>query len=411
MENIIVGIDVGTSKVCTIIGRVDKDNQIDILGKGIESCSGVKKGVIVDIESTAVSIKNSVERAENMANLKVKSAYVNIMGTHVSILNNKSYLDIMGENREIKVEDVDKALYSTKNVVIPDDRKIIDIIPRQYIVDGYDEIKDPIGMVGSRLEVEADIVAGKITSVQNIVKSLERADIRIDGIVIEALATGDMALSVDEKDMGVILIDIGGGITDISVFKKKNLLFYDSIPVGGDHITNDISIGLKIPYAEADRIKKEYAIALTSLIKNDQDIVVSDINGSNKKDVKVSEVVEIIEARIYEIFSLCKKLLDQANLNDSFRVGVVLTGGGIVYFDGCREIGLEILEMPVNLADYRQSEIDKVEYATAAGIVKYISRRHKGSDYGSEIKIQKQKTASKEFKLFDKISRIFRSLF
>ncbi|MCX8130343.1 MAG: cell division protein FtsA [Clostridia bacterium] len=411
MDNIIVGIDIGTSKVCTVIGKVDKDNQMEILGKGIDVCNGVKKGVIVDIDSTSNSIKNSVEQAENTANLKVGSAYVNIFGTHVSIINNRCIASISNEDREITAKDVERALYSAKNVNIPDDREIIDIITRQYIVDGYDEIIDPVGMVGVKLEADTDIIAGKITSVQNIVKSLERANVKIDGIVIEALAISEVALSADEKDMGVILIDIGGGLTDISVFKRKNLIFYDSIPVGGDHITNDISIGLKIPYAEAERIKKEYELALTSLIKNDQEITVSDINGSNKKSVRVSEVVEIIEARVHEIFSLCRDMLSEADLHESLGAGIVLTGGGISYVDGGKEIAAEVFEIPVRLASYRQNGIPKPEYATAAGIVKYISNRHKGTRFGSEIKIHKQKVAQKESKILGKVSKFFKSLF
>jgi cell division protein FtsA len=411
LENIIVGIDIGTTKISTVIGKVDKENKMEVLGKGIEACNGVKKGIIVDIDNTSNSIRRSVEQAENMANVKVGSAYVNIAGTHVSVINNRCITNVSNEDREITAKDIDRALYSVKNVHIPEDREIIDIITRQYIVDGYDEIIDPVGMVGVKLEIDADIIAGKITSVQNIVKSLERANVKTDGIIVEALATAEMVLSSDEKDMGVILIDIGGGITDISVFKRKNLIFYESIPVGGDHISNDISIGLKIPYAEADRVKKEYELALTSLIKNDQDIMVNDINGNNKKSVKISEVVEIIEARVFEIFSLCSNLIEKANLNENIGAGIVLTGAGISYLDGGREIAAEAFNLPVRIATCRHEGIQRIEYITAGGIIKYIAGRHKGSKYGSEIKYQKQKAQQKDNKIFDKISKFFKSIF
>ncbi len=196
MGDMIVSIDIGTSKVCTMIGRVDKgQSQLEIIGRGMTPCNGLKKGVIVDIESTVASIKTSIEEAEMSSNLKVGSAYVNIHGMHVSVINNNGWINISNGNREITQKDVDNVLYSARDVEIPNDRQLIDVIPRQYIIDGYDEILDPVGMVGMKLEVDADIIVGKITSVQNIVKSIERAGIRIDGIVAEAFATGEISLT------------------------------------------------------------------------------------------------------------------------------------------------------------------------------------------------------------------------
>lgn len=411
VNDIIVGIDIGTSKVCTVIGQPGKDNQIEILGKGMEYCSGVKKGVIVDIEATADSIKASVHKAEQMSHMKVGSAYVNIIGSHVSIISNRNCVAISGENREITQKDVERVLYGIKNVDISEDREIIDIITKQYIIDGYDEIIDPVGMMGVKLEVDAQIVAGKITSVQNIVKSVERADIKVDGIVVEALATGQAALASDEKDMGVILIDVGAGVTDISVYKKQNLVFYNSLPVGGEHITNDISIGLKIPYADAEKIKKEYRLALSSLIKNDQEITVSDLDGNNKKSVRISEAVEIIEARVYEIFSLCKNLIYGSAAKGGISAGVVLTGGGISYSDGVKEIAGEVFDLPVRIASYKSFGIEQPEFATAAGIIKYISNRHKGSNFGSDITVQKHKGLPKESGFFGRVSEFIKKMF
>ncbi len=411
MGQIIVGIDIGTSKVCTVIGQVNRDNQVEILGRGMEPCNGVKKGVIIDIESTANAIKNSVERAESMANVRVGSAYVNIMGTHVSIISKRSGINVANENREISAKDVEKVIYAAKDVEIPEDRQIIDIIPRQYIIDGYDEIIDPVGMVGLRLEVDTDVVAGKITSVQNIVKSMEKAGLKIDGLVVEAMASGEILLTVEEKEMGVILIDVGGGITDISVFQNKKLVFYDSLPIGGDHITSDISIGLKIPYAEAEKIKRQYELALTSLIKNDQEFSVNEINDNRKKTVRVSEVVEIIEARVYEIFSLCHDLLNKSNIVGNYGAGVVLSGGGISYVDGSTQLANEVFEIPARVAACKTSVVSKPEYATAAGIIKYVSSNSKGSSHGSEIKIQKQKTVKSESGFFKKLSKIFSDFF
>lgn len=412
MGEIIVGVDIGTSKVCTLIGQVNKDNQIEVLGVGMDSCGGVKKGIIVDIESTSNSIKNSIQEAEAMANLKVESAYVNIAGAHVSIIHNKNWLNISGENREITSKDVEKLLYSAENVKIPEDMQVIDVIPRQFIVDGYDEIIDPVGMIGVKLEADMDIIAGTITSVQNIKKSMERADVTIDGLVIEALATGEMVLTPEEKEMGVILIDVGGGLTDISVFMNKNLMFYDSIPLGGDHITNDVSIGLKIPYHEAERIKRQYELALTSLIKNDQLVSVSEINENIKKSVRISEIVEIIEARVYEIFSLCDKLLQESGIRGNFSAGIVLTGGGISYVDGSIQLAKEVfVDMPVRIASNKLPGSSKFEHMTAAGIVKYLSLNCKGGKAGSSVKTQRPKNLTKENSLFKKVTRFFNDFF
>ena len=411
MGEIIVSIDIGTSKVCTLIGKMNKANQLEVIGKGIVSFSGVKKGTIVDIDSTSKAIRESVEQAELMANINVGSAYVNIIGMHVNVINNKSCISISHEDREITKKDVEKILYAVKDVQVPEDRQIIDIIPRQYTIDGYDEIIDPVGMVGVTLEVEADIVIGKITSVQNIVKSMERANLRVDGLVIEAYASGEIVLTPDEKDVGVILIDIGGGVTDISVFQNKHLVFYNSMPVGGDHITNDIAIGLKISYAEAEKIKRQYELALTSLIKNDQEISVCDINEDRKKNVKISEVIEIIEARVYEIFSLSKGLLQRSNVSMNTDAGIVLAGGGISYVDGNKQLANEVFELPVRVVSCKTTENYRPEFLTAAGMIKYVSNIRKGNNSGSKVSILKQKNVQKESGFFNKISKLLSRLF
>lgn len=405
MGQIVVGVDIGTSKISAVVGQINKESRLEVLGYGMEQCVGVKKGVIVDIESTSNSIKSAVRKAESMANVKVGSAYVGINGIHTSVIKKRSAIGVANENREITSKDVEKVMNSVSGCEIPDDRQIIDIIPRQYIVDEYDEIIDPVGMVGSKLEVEADIVTGKITSVQNIVKSMERAGLKTDGLIVEALATGEIALTQDEKEMGVIMIDIGGGITDVSVFRNKNMIFNDSMPVGGDHITSDVSIGLKILYTEAEKIKKEFELALTSLIKNDQEVTVIDVDENKKKTVKVSELVEIIEARVYEIFSLCYDSLAKSGIKGELGAGIVLTGGGISYVDGGRQLANEVFDMGTRVASYKSDGISKPELYTAAGIVKYVTAHSKGNNFGSDVK--NQKSPKKEEGFFKKIYRFF----
>lgn len=409
MSDLIVSIDIGTSKVCALIGKVNKYSQIEIAGRGMAPCSGLKKGVIVDIDSTASSIRKAVEAAESDANMRVGSAYVNIHGMHVNVINNKSWLSING--REITRDDLEKILSQVSNIEIPDDRQIIDVIPRQYIIDGYDEITDPVGMVGTRLEVDADILVGKITSVQNIVKSMERAGIKIDGIVAEAFSTGEICLTQDERDIGTVLLDIGGNVTDVSFIQGRRLVFYDSIPVGGDHVTNDIAIGLRISNMEAEKIKRQFELALTSLIKNDQEISVLDIS-ENKKNVKVSEIVEIIEARVFEIFALSKRLLDKAGIVIPQEGCVVMTGAGISYVDGCKQLAQEVFELPVRVVQAGQMPgVLKPEFIASAGIIKYVANIKKGGSMASEIKVRKMDNKEHKESFFEKIINIFKKMF
>lgn len=410
MSDLIISIDIGTSKVCALMGKVNKFSQMDIAGRGMAPCSGLKKGVVVDIDSTASSIRKAVEEAESDANMRVGSAYVNIHGMHVNVINNKSCLSING--REISRDDLENILREVRDIEIPEDRQLIDVIPRQYIIDGYDEITDPVGMVGTRLEVDADMLVGKITSVQNIVKSMERAGVKLDGIVAEAFATGEICMTMDERDIGAVLLDVGGNVTDVSVFQGKRLVFYDSIPVGGDHITNDIAIGLRISNAEAEKIKRQFELALTSLIKNDQEISVLDINENKKKNVKVSEVVEIIEARVYEIFSLCKNLLDKAGIVVPNEGVIVMTGAGISYVDGCKQLAQEVFELPVRVVQAGQIQgVTKPEFVTSAGIIRYVANIKKGGSMASEIKLGKSESVKNKESLFEKIINFFKRMF
>jgi cell division protein FtsA len=410
VSDLIISIDIGTSKVCALIGKVNKFSQMEIAGRGMAPCSGLKKGVVVDIDSTASSIRKAVEEAEADANMKIGSAYVNIHGMHVNVINNKSWLSING--REITQNDLENILRDVRDIDIPEDRQLIDVIPRQYIIDGYDEITDPVGMVGTRLEVDADMLVGKITSVQNIVKSMERAGVKLDGIVAEAFATAEICLTPDERDIGSVLLDVGGNVTDVSVFQGKRLIFYDSIPVGGDHITNDIAIGLRISNMEAEKIKRQFELALTSLIKNDQEISVLDINENKKKNVKVSEVVEIIEARVYEIFSLCKNLLDKAGIVIPTEGGIVMTGAGISYVDGCKQLAQEVFELPVRVVQAGQIQgVSKPEFVASAGMIRYVANVKKGGSMASEVKLKKPDNVKNKESFFEKIIELFKKLF
>jgi len=412
LGDLIISIDIGTSKVCALIGRVNKYSQLEVIGRGMAPCYGLKKGVIVDIDRTAEAIRSALDEAEKAAGVRAGSAYANIHGMHVDVVNNRSELFISNAEREISQRDVDNLIRAVRDIEFSEDKQLIDVIPRQYILDGYDEIVDPVGMIGTRLELDADIVVGKITSVQNIVKSIERAGIQIDGLVAEAFATGEICLTHDERDIGVVLIDVGGGVTDVSVFQGNRLVFYDSIPIGGDHITNDIAIGLRISPSEAEKIKRQYELALTSLIKNDQEISVFDVNENRKKTIKVSELVEIIEARVYEIFSLCRNQIVKSGIMIPPNGSVVLTGAGISYVDGCKQLAGEVFEVPVRVVQAGLIQgVTKPEYVVAAGIIKYVSSIKKVACKTSEIRLSKSAGREPKASFLEKIADFFRKLF
>jgi len=409
--DIIVGIDIGTSKVCTMIGSVGKNNRLNILGTGLSACTGLKKGMIVDIDSTVASIKSSVEKAERSSNLKISSAYLNIHGMHISIISNSASIDISNENGEITRNDIDNVLYAASSVEIPEDRQLIDIKPIQYIIDGYGGITDPLGMVGKKLEVEVDVLAGKIASVQNIIRCIEKAGLQIDGIITEVLAVGEIALTTEEKEAGVMLIDIGGSLTEVSVFKGNELIYYDTVLLGGNHITNDIALSLNISSNEAEKIKRQYELALTSLIKNDQEINVFDTKENKRKTVKISEVVEIIEARVSEIFYLCLNKAEKAGVLESIPSGIVLTGAGISYVDGNKQIAESIFNLPVRVVKPKDLGLTKTEHITAAGIIKYVHSTGKNNSTVTDIKLLKNNGKRKKGSIIAKFFEAIKGMF
>ena len=408
MKNTIVAIDIGTSKICTVIAKVNNANQIEILGKGMYSSRGIKKGVIIDIESASKAIRNCIAQAEASSNLKVISAYVNISKMHVDVLDIRNSIDISTQDKEVSRKNVNDLLKMSSLLETPENTQIIDVIPRQFIVDGYDGIVDPVGMAGTKLEIDCDIVLGKITSVQNILKSLEKVNVKVDGFIVDAFCLSELLIGPEEKEMGALLIEIGACKTEVSAFKNNKMVFYEYLPIGGDHITNDISIGLKISYNEAERIKRQYELALTSLIKNDQEVFVTDMNDNKRKVIKVSQIVEIIEARVYEIFHLCKELLKKENVSGAFNAGIILSGAGISYVDGAVQLANEAFRMSARVSSYRALGVSKPEYAVALGIVRYINNKgHSASQnqVGSYLHSNKNQEKDVLRKIIKKIIR------
>ncbi|EOD01267.1 cell division protein FtsA [Caldisalinibacter kiritimatiensis] len=375
MTDFFTSIDLGTSKVCAIIAGKDKNGQVQIIGMGKSDCNGIKKGVVVDIESTTKGVINAVEQAENMADVTVTEAYINIPGGYSRIVSNKGMIAVSGDDNEISLEDIERVITSATIISVPQDQRIIDVIPNQYIVDGYDEIKDPTGMVGTRLEVEADIVTASVTTTQNLIKSINKAGIDVVGIFMEPLATANSVLTDDEKELGVLLIDIGAGTSDISIFKKNRLIYSNILLVGGNHITNDLSIGLRIPFKQSEEIKRRYGAVEYTEDNNDNVIEINPI-GLNK-EIKVSkyQLSEIIEARVGEVFELIDKELHKNKLKKQLLAGAVITGGGVSYLKGIEKLAGLRLGLPVRIGKPNELVANEPIYSTAVGIINYVYKR------------------------------------
>lgn len=378
MNDVVVGIDIGSSKVCTIAGQMNRNNQMQVLGVGSTECKGIKKGIIVDIDSAVEAVKSSVQQAERMSNNKIDSAYINIGGGHASLIKNKGVIAIAGENREISSRDVERVLQASKVLDIPVENEIIGIIPIQFIVDGYEHIKDPVGMIGVRLEVDAYIITAPSASVQNLARCVQKSGIEVQGIILDPLAASEVVLTRDDKDLGVAIVDVGGEVTDISIFKGDNLIFTKMIPVGGSHITNDISIGLKIPFSEAELLKRQYGYASVSMLKSEERIPLNSI-GNNKGTITNKELVDIIEARVQEIYFLVNQELALSGYKDSLSRGVVLTGGGLSFIKGTIETAVSIIGLPVRVAAPSYIGVASPIYTTATGMVKDILSSRKAT--------------------------------
>ena len=411
MNELVVAIDIGTSKICVLCGQINKAGQMDTLARSVVPCYGARKGLISDIDDVAGAIVDGIRQIETLAGLRVGSAYINVMGLHVDVVTNRSRAIITNDDREIHRKDVERLMYQVRDVVIPHDSQIIDIIPRQFFIDGYGGITEPVGMVGSSLELEADIVTGKISSISNIIRCIEKAGLKIDGLVISGQALSEIVLTREEREMGVIVIDVGGTVTDVSVFKGGRLCFYESLLVGGDTVTNDISYIMRVTQAEADKLKKDYELALASLIHADQAVFLTDIKENIKKRVNISEIVEVIEARVSEIIEMSRDLLKLNGIALDFSAGVVLTGGGVAYFDGVKQIANDVFGLPVKVYPARAFGGHRIECVLAEGIVRHVARTGKGTRYGSDVQVQKGRGAEKEDGLGKKIVDLLKRIF
>jgi len=369
-EDLIVGLDIGTTKICTVVAEATETG-VDIVGIGTHPSRGLRKGVVVDIDATVASIKKAVEEAELMADCEISSVYAGIAGGHIDGLNSHGIVAV--KDREVAEGDVRRVIDAAKAVAIPMDREVIHVIPQEFIIDDQDGIREPLGMSGVRLEAKIHIVTAAVTSAQNIVKCANRAGLNVVDIVLEPLASAEAVLARDERELGVCLIDIGGGTTDLAVFVEGSIKHTSVLALGGYHVTNDIAVGLRTPFEEAERIKKRFGMASPRLLGSDYVITVPSVGGRRPREVSRKILCEIIEPRVDEILSLARQELVKAGLEDRIPSGVVLTGGCSA-LSGIDCLAEEIFESPVRQGQPEhvgglQDVVRGPMYATGVGLV------------------------------------------
>lgn len=373
---IIAGLDLGTTKVCCIVAEQTADG-IDVIGVGSVPSKGLKKGVVVNIDATVQAIKAAVEQAETMAGVDINAVYAGIAGSHVRGLNKDGFVGI--QSREVSSQDVDRVLEQAKAIKLDSDRQVLHVLPQDYIVDDQDGIREPVGMTGVRLEARVHMVTASSSAVTNILRCAQRCDLHIEEVVLQPLASAEAVLSEDEKEIGCVLIDVGGGTSDIIIYVDGAVVHTASIPIGGMSVTNDIATGLRTPVAEAERIKIKYGCATSAMTDDDETIEVPSVGGRQPRILARSVLSQIVEPRVEEIFAACRHVITETGYGEMLAAGAVITGGTTL-LDGMPEFAEQLLGMQVRrgmptglggLADVVRSP----SYATAVGLVRYGAGR------------------------------------
>jgi cell division protein FtsA len=382
--NIIVGLDIGTTKICAVVGEITPEGNLDIIGLGTSQSRGLRKGVVINIDSTVESIKKAVEEAELMAGVEIDSIFAGIAGGHIKGFNSRGVIAI--KDKEVTQSDIERVIDAAKAVAIPMDREVIHVLPQEFIIDDQDGIKEPLGMSGVRLEAEVHIVTGAVTSAQNIIKSCNRAGLEVRDIVLQQLASSYAALTDDEKELGVALVDVGGGTTDIAIFVQGSIWHTSVLALGGNHITNDMAVGLRTPTAEAEKLKKKAGCALTSMVTGDETVEVPSVGGRDARVISRHVMAEIIEPRAEEIFALAKREIQKSGFEEMIASGVVISGGTVI-LEGMPELAEQVFDLPVRrgvprdiggLVDIISSPI----YTTGAGLVLYGMKHQDAGRFG-----------------------------
>jgi cell division protein FtsA len=379
-ERYLVGLDVGTSKITAIVGEMMEDGGLDVIGIGTAESRGIKRGLVVNLEAAVDSIKRAAEEAELTAGIEIDSVHLALSGAHVKGFNSRGVVAVAGKNREITREDVRRAVDAAKAVALPSGREILHVLPQDFVVDEQDGIGAPAGMTGSRLEVNVHIITGNASSTQNVVACVNRAGMEVVEPVLEQLAAAEAVLTSDERELGVALVDIGGGTTDFAIFERGSLWHTGVISVGGDHFTNDIAVGLRTPVPDAERVKRRCGCALSAMVGEEEVMEVASVGGRKPRIMARRILSEILQPRAEEIFHLLWDEIRRAGYEKSLHSGIVLTGGGAM-LDGMAEIAEQIFDLPIRrgspagvggLTDH----INSPAFATAVGLVMYAHRNH-----------------------------------
>lgn len=414
-KNLFVSLDIGTTKVCTTIAQASSSAQgeLEIIGVGSHPSLGLKKGSVVNIEQTVQSIKASVEEAKLMAGVNINHATVGIAGNHIYCFNSSGVVAIKG--KEVTQEDVYRVIEAAKAVVIPSDREILHVIPQEFFVDKTGSIKDPIGMGGVRLEVHVHIVTGQTTLIQNLVKCVEHSGLVVDQLVLQPLASSRSVLTAEDKELGVILVDIGGGTTDVAIWQNGSLVHSEIIPIGGNNFTNDLAIALKIPHNEAEKIKINHGSVLAEQINQSAHITVQGLIGTRPREVSLNFVAQVLGARAEELFNLITKMAKERNLEESISGGIVLTGGGSL-INGMAELGEYVLEKPTKIGypvpfGGMTNIMQNPKFATVLGLLLDARGVEKTSANQAQLTIGASDQQDIVGRLRDSLKNVFRELF
>ncbi len=376
--DIIVGLDIGTTKICAVVGELKAD-EIEIIGIGTHPSEGLRKGVVINIENTVQSIKEAIEEAETMAGCEISSVYAGIAGGHIKGFNSHGVIPL--KDREVTKKDVDRVIEAASAVAIPMDREVIHLLTQEFIVDDQDGIIDPLGMSGVRLETKIHIVTGAVTSAQNIIKCANKAGLDVADIVLQSLASSESVLSGEERNLGVALIDFGGGTTDLAVFSKGSIKHTSVLALGGDNLTYDLSIGVRTSKRDAEKVKMKYGCALFSMIRDDETVEIPGVGGRKPRVITRKILGEILEPRVEEIFMLIRSELVRSGFADAINAGVVVTGGS-AELQGISEMAEAVFKAPSRIGYPGHIKglvevVNKPMYATAVGLVLYGAKRRK----------------------------------
>jgi len=402
IDEIVVGLDIGSGKVCTVVGELSEDDQIEIIGIGTVPSLGIKKGVIVDLEQAIQSVKESIESAKRMAGIRINSAFVSITGSHITSANSKGVIAISDKSPEITENDIGKVIEAAKAGIVSSEKELIHTLSREFIVDGQSGISDPLGMSGARLECKVHIITGSITAVQNLVKCVEESGLDIEEIIFGTLASSNSILSNAEKELGILLVDIGAGTTEIAIFVEGGLAYSAVLPVGGVQITNDLAVGLRTSIEEAEKIKISYGTAVENSASPEKLVEISSVNGKEKHNVSQKFLVEIIEPRVSEIFNFVGMEVKKSGCYNMIPGGIVITGGSSL-LPGISEVAEQVLNLPSRLGrpHYEGELADMINdpsYSEAIGLLSFATEKY---SIGRSFQSTKRKTGVKN--IFTKI--------